>query len=56
MKKNWEYESTPVCEKCGKVAPVDEEHSINGWTAYRIKEPCECGGEFTPRFLLEKEE
>ena len=30
---------TPVCERCGKVAP--------NWTVYRTKEQCECGGKYT---------
>lgn len=46
---------TPVCEKCGKVAPIDKEMSTPNWTVYRVKEPCECGGAFKARFLLEKE-
>lgn len=44
---------TPVCEKCGKIAPVDKKMSTSQWTVYRVKEPCECGGKFKPRFMLE---
>ena len=44
---------TPVCEKCGKVAPVDEKMSTPNWTVYRVKEPCECGGHFKSKCLLE---
>ena len=36
---------TPVCERCGKVAP--------NWTVYRTKEPCECGGKYTARAFLD---
>ena len=39
---------TPVCERCGKVAPVGEKLSAPNWTVYRTKEPCECGGKYTP--------
>lgn len=39
---------TPVCERCGKVAP--------NWTVYRTKEPCECGGKYTARAFLEDKE
>lgn len=31
---------TPVCERCGKVAPVDNKISTPNWTVYRAKEPC----------------
>ncbi len=46
---------TPVCNKCGKVAPVDEKMSTPNWKVYRVKEPCECGGQFMPKALLGKE-
>lgn len=46
---------TPICEKCGKVAPIDKEKSTSNWTVYVINKPCKCGGEFTPRFILEEE-
>ena len=36
---------TPVCERCGKVAP--------NRTVYRTKEPCECGGKYTARAFLD---
>ena len=44
---------TPVCERCGKVAPVDEKLSTQNWTVYRTKEPCECGGKYTARAFLD---
>lgn len=46
---------TLVCDKCGKPAPVDEKMSTSVWKVYNVKEPCECGGKFTPKFLLDKE-
>ena len=47
---------TPVCNKCGKVAPVDEKMSNQNLVAYRVKDPCECGGKFVPKCLLNKGE
>ena len=47
---------TPICEKCGKTAPIDEKMSNENWTAYKVKEPCECGGEYKPRCFIEQEE
>ena len=44
---------TPVCERCGKVATVDEKLSTPNWTVYRTKEPCECGGKYTARAFLD---
>ena len=44
---------TPVCDKCGKEAPIDYEMSTAQWKVYRVKEPCECGGCFKPKFMLE---
>ena len=44
---------TPVCEWCGKVAPVDEKISTPNWTVYRTKEPCKCGGKYTARAFLD---
>lgn len=46
---------TPVCNKCGAAAPVDEKMSTPNWTVYRVKEPCACGGKFVPKFMLDKE-
>lgn len=43
----------PICDKCGKLAPVDEKMSTPNWIVYRVKEPCECGGEFKARFMVE---
>lgn len=31
---------TPVCERCGKVAPVDEKLSTPNWTVYRTNARC----------------
>ena len=47
-------ELTPICARCGKTAPVDEKMSAPQWTVYFVKEPCECGGVFKPRFLIDK--
>ena len=47
---------TPVCNKCGRLAPVDLKMSTPNWTVYRTKEPCECGGKFVAKFMLEKED
>ena len=44
---------TPVCERCGKAAPVDEKLSTPNWKVYRTKEPCECGGKYTARAFLD---
>lgn len=44
---------TMVCERCGKVAPVDTKLSTPNWTVYRTKEPCECGGKYTARAFLD---
>ena len=49
-----ELDMTPVCNNCGKLAPVDEKMSNANWTVYRVKDPCECGGQFIPRALLRK--
>lgn len=46
-----DFDMTPVCEKCGKVAPIDKNMSTATWTVYRVKEPCKCGGAFKPKFL-----
>ena len=46
---------TPICNKCGKTAPINEKMSTSNWTVYMIKEPCECGGQFKAKFLLRKE-
>lgn len=51
--KKEKMDMTPVCDVCRKIAPVDEKMSTPNWTVYRVKEPCECGGHFTPRFLLD---
>lgn len=46
---------TPICERCGKVAPIDEKMSTPNWTVHKVKEPCECGGKYKPRFMVENE-
>lgn len=46
---------TPICEKCGKIAPIDAEKSTANWTVYKIKEHCECGGEYKARCFIEEE-
>lgn len=46
---------TPVCDKCGRVAPIDGKMSTPNWIVYRVKEPCTCGGKFKPKFLVELE-
>ena len=47
--KNFEL----ICDKCGRTAPIDEKMSTPAWTVYRAKEPCECGGSFKPRYMVE---
>lgn len=34
------------CENCGKLPPIDTEHSNENWTAYKTNVLCECGGVF----------
>lgn len=46
----------PICEKCKRVAPIDEEMSTPQWIVYRVKEPCTCGGAFKARFMVEGRE
>ena len=36
------------CNKCGKVAPIDEERTTNRFIVYTTEESCECGGQFVP--------
>lgn len=45
----------PTCNRCGKVAPIDETMSNENWTVYRVKDPCECGGKFEMDFDIKKE-
>lgn len=42
-----------VCERCGKSAPIDEEHSNKNWITYKTDKPCECGGRYIVRVLYE---
>ena len=51
----WAEDMTPVCKKCRKVAPIREDMSNENWIAYETSKPCECGGEFVFRFMLEVE-
>lgn len=53
MKKGLDL--TPVCSKCGKEPPINKEKSAPNWVFYMTKEPCKCGGEWTAKFMLEKE-
>lgn len=46
-------EMEPICDKCGKSAPINEEMSTPTWTVYETKVPCECGGTFKPKFMAE---
>lgn len=32
-----------VCERCGKSAPIDEEHSNKNWITYKTDKPCKVG-------------
>lgn len=54
MKKQ-DIDMTPICDKCGKTAPINEKISTQNWTVYQVKKPCECGGNFKPKFLLDLE-
>lgn len=54
-KQRKQIDMTPVCDKCGKVAPIDKEMSTPQWVVYEVGKPCECGGSFMPKFLLEDE-
>lgn len=47
---------TPVCENCGKTAPINKEMSTPNWTVFLVKDPCECGGNFIAKFLLDRED
>lgn len=49
-----QLEKGVVCNKCGKSAPIDKEKSNENWTVYKTNEPCECGGKFVPKILLNK--
>ena len=42
-----------VCDKCGKQPPVDEENSNENWVAYKVSEPCECGGHWVHKIITE---
>ena len=49
--KNKKFEfPKPTCNKCGKVALIDEEMSNENWTVYKEKELCKCGREFKIKF------
>jgi hypothetical protein len=51
MKKGKNKTIEFVCDRCGKSAPLDEKHSNENWTAFNIKDPCECGGKFIPKLF-----
>lgn len=53
-KEQWLYEMTPVCDRCRKPAPIREDMSTSCWTVYDTKQPCECGGKYVARFMLEE--
>lgn len=36
----------PLCDKCGKVAPLNKEMTTENWIVYNTKENCDCGGKF----------
>ena len=46
---------TVYCEKCGKLAPVDEKSSNENWRAYDMTKPCECGGKFIVKHEIIKD-
>ena len=52
-KESWLNDMTPVCKKCGKPAPIRV--STQNWTVYDTSKPCECGGSYVARFMLEAE-
>lgn len=52
--KNNNMEFTPICDKCGKVAPINKEKSSVNWTAYKIGQKCKCGGNFKQKCLIEQ--
>lgn len=43
-----------VCERCGSIAPIDEEKSNENWKVYSTKEPCKCGGRFVPEIIAKQ--
>lgn len=53
MKKQ-KFDMTPICDKCHKIAPINRDKS--NWIVYEIKEPCECGGRYRPRYFVENEQ
>lgn len=53
--QKWLDEMTPVCQECHKVAPIREDMSTPEWTVYDTSKPCECGGTYVARFMLEGE-
>lgn len=44
--KNLKIKMTVLCDKCGKLAPVDKKHSNENWISYDTSKSCECGGKF----------
>ena len=53
MAKKKILDTTPICEKCKKVAPINESASNENWIVYDVRELCECGGRFRARCLVE---
>lgn len=45
-------DTTPVCDKCGMIAALDED-STTEWIVRLLLKPCLCGGRFRPKCLLE---
>ena len=48
------FDLTPICNRCRAIAPIDAKMSTPNWVAYRVKEPCECGGKFVAKFMVEE--
>ena len=51
--KRKKLDMTPICDKCGKTAPINKAMSSENWIVYEVKAPCECGGRFMARAILE---
>ena len=52
--KNMKHKMIVRCNRCGKVAPIDEKKTTDRFTVYKTKEPCECGGTFVWLHVYEK--
>ena len=42
----------PVCDKCGKEAPIDKQKSNHSWVVYLPDKKCSCGGSYKFNFLI----